>query len=52
LYDWAHDPDESNNLANTPEGQEIARKLVLSLEAQVSGGKPATTSAKSATDLH
>ena len=52
LYDWTHDPNESNNLVNTPEGQEIAHKLVSSLEAQVSGGKSATTSAKSATDLH
>ena len=33
LYDWVHDPGETNNLINTPDGQQAARGLDARLEA-------------------
>jgi len=39
LYDWSRDPNESNNLINTPEGQGIARELTSTLETQLSRTK-------------
>ena len=33
LYDWVHDPGETNNLINTPDGQQAARGLDVRLEA-------------------
>ncbi len=32
LYDWIHDPAESNNLIRTPQGQQVARELSTRLE--------------------
>ena len=32
LYDWVHDPGETNNLINTPLGQQAARGLNARLE--------------------
>jgi len=32
LYDWVHDPGESNNLIHTPQGQQVARELNSQLE--------------------
>ena len=33
LYDWVHDPGETNNLIFTPLGQQVARELNAGLEA-------------------
>lgn len=36
LYDWMHDPGESNNLIYTPSGRQVARELNARLEALLS----------------
>jgi arylsulfatase A-like enzyme len=35
LYDWTQDPGETHDLTNTPEGQNVARGLLLELQATV-----------------
>jgi arylsulfatase A-like enzyme len=39
LYDWKADPKESNNLAKTPEGKQIADEFRAKLQAMRAQGK-------------
>src|SRR6266496_567463 len=40
LYDWHNDPGEAKNLIQTPEGQNIAGRLLADLANQLSGSTP------------
>jgi arylsulfatase A-like enzyme len=42
LYDWKHDPTESNDLINTPAGQEAAANLLAQLNDDLSGAPVST----------
>jgi arylsulfatase A-like enzyme len=41
LYDWVHDPEESNNLAHTPAGKEIVGRLTSEMREALAGAAPA-----------
>jgi hypothetical protein len=48
LYDWVHDPEELNNLAQTPEGQGTVQALKRQMQEQMSG----SSASKSALASH
>lgn len=42
LFDWRHDPAETKNLIDTPDGQKIAGRLLSDLASELSGSAPNT----------
>lgn len=52
LYDWIHDPGETNNLIRTPAGQEAARWLTSQMQDLLAGSAAASGRETSAVALH
>jgi arylsulfatase A-like enzyme len=52
LYDWVHDPEEKNNLAETPEGGAVAADLAATMRAMLGKAAPPEVSPAGASPLH